>query len=124
LTLLSFVIPCYRSERTITRVVEKIRGTIEQRSGYEYEIVLVNDCSPDDVYSVIRELCAADARVRGVNLARNAGQHAAILAGFSVISGDLVIVLEDDGQSPADEVWKLIDRLDDGFDIESVNETR
>jgi polyisoprenyl-phosphate glycosyltransferase len=97
--------------------VEEIRSTIAQRSGYEYEIILVNDCSPDGVYSVIEGLCASDGRMRGVNLARNAGQHAAILVGLSVVSGDLVIVLEDDGQTPTGEAWKLIDKLDEGFDI-------
>jgi polyisoprenyl-phosphate glycosyltransferase len=97
--------------------VEEIRTTVAQRNGFEFEIILVNDCSPDGVYSVIEELCAADGRVRGVSLARNAGQHAAILVGLSVVSGDLVIVLEDDGQSPTDEAWKLIDKLDEGFDI-------
>ena len=117
MTLLSFVIPCYRSEKTITGVVEEIKTTVAQRGGYEYEIILVNDCSPDSVYSVIEGLCAADSRVKGVNLSKNFGQHAAILTGLSVVSGDLVVVLEDDGQCPANEVWNLIDKLDDGFDI-------
>jgi glycosyltransferase involved in cell wall biosynthesis len=117
LTSLSFVIPCYRSEKTIACVVDEIKATVSQRRGYEYEIILVNDCSPDSVYAVIKQLCAADSRVKGVNLAKNAGQHAAILAGISVASGELVVVLEDDGQCPANETWKLIDKLDHDFDI-------
>lgn len=117
MTLLSFVIPCYRSEKTITGVVEEVKNTVAQRRDYHYEIILVDDCSPDRVYSVIEGLCAADSRVRGVSLAKNAGQHAAILTGLSVVSGDLVIVIEDDGQSPVDEAWKLIDKLDEAFDV-------
>ena len=84
--LISFVIPCYRSELTLPKVTEEIGETMEalreQGREYDYEIILVNDCSPDDTFSVIRKLCQQDRRVKGVNLARNFGQHAALMAGF------------------------------------------
>ncbi len=82
--LVSFVIPCYRSEQTIGRVVEEIDVTMKALSGYEYEIVLVNDASPDDTFEVIRSLCAGRKNICGVNLARNFGQHAALMAAFAI----------------------------------------
>ncbi len=115
--LLSFVIPCYRSQNTILKVVDEIERTVRTRDGFDYEIILVNDCSPDDVWSVISDLAKRNEKVTGINLAKNFGQHSALLAGYNHCSGDYVISLDDDGQTPADEVYKLIDKLEEGFDV-------
>lgn len=114
---LSFVIPCYRSQNTILKVVEEIERTVKTRDGYDYEIILVNDCSPDNVWSVIADLARRNSRVTAINLAKNFGQHSALLAGYNHCSGDYVISLDDDGQTPADELYKLVDKLDEGFDV-------
>lgn len=113
----SFVIPCYRSEQTIAKVVDEIHKTLAELNRYEYEIVLVNDCSPDGTFEVIRELCANDARIIGIDLAKNFGQHSALMAGFRQVSGDIVVCLDDDGQTPADEVGKLLDKIEEGSDV-------
>lgn len=110
---LSFVIPCYNSEKTIGVVVKEIVDTVTAHGGYDYEIVLVNDCSPDNVFQVITKLCQNNKRIKGIDLARNFGQHSAIMAGFNHVTGDIVICLDDDGQTPADEMFKLIDKLDE-----------
>ena len=110
---LSFVIPCYNSEKTIGVVVKEIVDTVTAHGGYDYEIVLVNDCSPDNVFQVITKLCQNNKRIKGIDLARNFGQHSAIMAGFNHVTGDVVICLDDDGQTPADEMFKLIDKLDE-----------
>lgn len=115
--LVSFVIPCYRSAQTIGRVVEEIDTTMKALSGYAYEIVLVNDASPDDTFDVIRGMCAKRRDICGVNLARNFGQHAALMAGFRHVRGDMVVCLDDDGQTPADEVGKLLAKLEEGYDV-------
>jgi undecaprenyl-phosphate 4-deoxy-4-formamido-L-arabinose transferase len=115
--LLSFVIPCYRSQNTILKVVDEIERTVKTRDGYDYEIILVNDCSPDNVWSVIADLARRNSRVTAINLAKNFGQHSALLAGYNHCSGDYVISLDDDGQTPADELYKLVDKLDEGFDV-------
>lgn len=114
---LSFVIPCYRSENTIGTVVQEIRDTIATRPGTDYEIVLVNDCSPDNVWQVIKQLAAEDGHVKGVCLARNFGQHSALMAGYGQTTGDYVVSLDDDGQTPANECFKLVDKLEEGFDV-------
>ena len=115
--LVSFVIPCYRSAQTIGRVVEEIDTTMKSLSAYHYEIVLVNDCSPDDTYEVIRALCRHRTDICGIDLARNFGQHAALMAGFRYAHGDVVVCLDDDGQTPADEVGKLLNKIDEGYDV-------
>lgn len=115
--LVSFVIPCYRSAQTIGKVVDEIDATMKSINGYNYEIVLVNDSSPDDTYDVIRSLCSRREDICGVNLARNFGQHAAIMAGFGYAHGDVVVCLDDDGQTPAEEVGKLLDKIEEGYDV-------
>lgn len=114
---ISYVIPCYRSEHTLTDVVQEITDTMKTLPQYEYEIVLVNDCSPDDTLGTIRRLVAADSHVQGVDLARNFGQHAALMAGFHQCSGDIIVCLDDDGQTPANEVGLLLNKLEEGYDV-------
>lgn len=114
---LSYVVPCYRSEKTIDKVVEEVRRVIGNSDEYDYEIVLVNDCSPDNVWQVIRKLCMNDDHVKGVNLARNFGQHAALMAGYNRCTGDYIITIDDDGQTPIDQTFVLLDKLDEGYDV-------
>lgn len=116
-TSVSFVIPCYRSEQTITGVVEEITQTMGQLPGYTFEIILVNDCSPDDTFQIIRQLCGQYDNLIGINLARNFGQHSAIMAGLHYATGDICVFLDDDGQTPANEVGKLLDAIAAGADV-------
>lgn len=116
---LSFVIPCYRSEKTIEGVVSEIKASVSQRPEVDYEIVMVSDHSPDNVYSVIGRLCREDpSHVRGLELARNFGQHSALMAGYSRATGDFVFSLDDDGQTPVDALYDMLDRLvKGGYDV-------
>ncbi len=113
---ISFVIPCYRSEHMIGKTVEEINTTMEGMKQHVYEILLVNDCSPDNTFAAIKELANKYPFVKGINLARNFGQHAALMAGFRYVTGDVVVCLDDDGQTPANEVGKLLDKLEEGYD--------
>ena len=113
----SFVIPCYRSERTIRGVADEIRETMRALPDYDWELVLVNDCSPDGTFDVIRSLAREDAHITAVDLAKNFGQHAALMCGMRRTRGDVVVCLDDDGQTPADEVGKLLAKLEEGCDV-------
>jgi undecaprenyl-phosphate 4-deoxy-4-formamido-L-arabinose transferase len=112
----SFVIPCYRSENTLPKVIAEIDEKMKQLAQYEYDIFLINDCSPDNTFGVIRKLCEERKNIKGINFARNFGQHAALMAGLRHSDGDYVVCLDDDGQTPADEVDKLLSKLDEGWD--------
>jgi undecaprenyl-phosphate 4-deoxy-4-formamido-L-arabinose transferase len=115
--IISFVIPCYRSGQTLPAVIEEIKDTMEKQSTYAYEIILVNDASPDDTFRVITKLCKENANITGINLAKNFGQHSALMAGFHYVKGDIVVCLDDDGQTPACEVLKLLRGIEDGADV-------
>ena len=112
----SFVIPCYRSAKTIGGVINEIESTMAQLA-YEYEIVLVNDSSPDDTFAVISALAESDGHITAVDLAKNFGQHAALMCGIRHSSGDVLVCLDDDGQTPADEVGKLLEKIEAGYDV-------
>lgn len=113
--LISYVIPCYRSAKTIEGVVKEIKDTMAGL-GYSYEIILVNDCSPDDTWDVISALTERYDDMTAINLARNFGQHSALLAGIRETKGDYVICLDDDGQTPANQAGRLIEALNNGAD--------
>lgn len=112
----SFVIPCYRSERTLEGVVRELIAEAEKEKLGEYEIILVNDDSPDGVWGVIKRLCQEYPFIHGLCLARNFGQHAALLAGYARAKGGVVVSLDDDGQAPLDELYKLLGALDEETD--------
>ena len=114
---ISFVIPCYGSEQTIGTVTGQIKDVMKERKEFDYEILLVNDCSPDNVWSVITKLCKEDSHLRAIRLAKNFGQHSALMAGYTFVTGDYVVTLDDDGQTPAEEVFKLIDKVKEGYDV-------
>lgn len=114
---ISFVIPCYRSEQTIEAVISEIETTMKTLQKYQHEIILVNDASPDNTFQVIRDLSQEYPHIIGINLAKNFGQHAALMAGFHYAKGDVVVCLDDDGQTPADEVGKLLDQIEEGYDV-------
>ncbi|MCM1568081.1 MAG: glycosyltransferase family 2 protein [Roseburia sp.] len=113
---ISFVIPCYRSEHTIAQVVAEIDDKMQKMKEYEHEMILVNDCSPDGTLSVIRQLCRENSSIKGISFSRNFGQHAALMAGLRQSVGDYVVCLDDDGQTPAEEADKLIEKLEEGYD--------
>lgn len=113
---ISFIIPCYRSEKTLPGVVSEIEEKMKTLARYEYDIFLVNDCSPDNTFEVIRELVKEHENIKGIDFARNFGQHSALMAGLRYSDGDYVVCLDDDGQTPADEVDKLLDKLEEGYD--------
>lgn len=113
---ISFVIPCYGSEKTLRYVVDEIISAVKAR-GDTYEIILVNDCSPDNVFGVIQELCGEDSNIKGICLAKNFGQHAALMAGYAQCTGSIIVSADDDGQTPLDETYSLIDKLNSGYDV-------
>ena len=112
---ISVVIPCYYAEKSIAGVVEK---TAEELDKYcDYEFILVNDGSNDGTYSEIKRLAEKFNFVIGVDLAKNCGQHNAILAGMKYASGDYILGMDDDFQTHPSQIYKLICKLNEGYDI-------
>ena len=111
---ISFVIPCYYSEKTLREVVENV---IQEFEKDEIELVLVNDGSKDNTMGVINELCNEYSFIKGVNLSKNFGQDGARMAGYKYCTGDYIVSLDDDGQNPPKEAHKLIAKLNEGYEV-------
>lgn len=111
---ISFVIPCYNSAHTIGDVIEEIKESVVEK---EYEIILVNDGSKDNVYDVLTSYAQKDKRIKVINLIKNFGQHSALMTGLRYSSGDIVVCLDDDGQTPANEYEKLVNEVRNGADV-------
>lgn len=115
--LITVVIPCYRSQNTIEAVADEIRAEFSLHPEHSYNMVLVNDGSPDDTFGAIRRICAADKNVVGVDLSKNFGQASAKMASLPYITGDVAVFMDDDGQHPASGIFKLVDKICEGYDV-------
>lgn len=115
----SIVIPCYNSSHTIRQVVEETIKVMDDMSAESYEFVLVNDFSPDDGATIaeLRSLADDHPCVLAIDLARNAGQHNAIMAGLHYADGDVIILMDDDMQTHPSQLPTLLAGLDEGYDV-------
>lgn len=109
---ISFVIPCYGSEKTIEFVINEIVEVVKEKANeYDYEIIAINDCSPDNVLSVLIRLANSNKKIKVIDFAKNFGKHAGVLAGFKFASGDYIVGLDDDGQCPVNHLWELLEPI-------------
>ncbi|MCX5846468.1 MAG: glycosyltransferase [Deltaproteobacteria bacterium] len=114
--MISLVIPVYNEEKNLHALMERIRPVM-QNMGKPYEIILIDDGSRDDSLSILKSF-STQPEVKVVELVRNYGQHAAILAGFSIVRGDITITLDADLQNPPEEIPKLVKEMEDGnYDV-------
>ncbi len=113
----SIVIPCYYSENSISGVVDKIIDVFKNNSEYSADIILVNDGSVDGTYDRIIELGRKYPNVRGINLARNFGQHNALMAALNYAEGEIVIGMDDDMQTDPSQIPLFIEKINEGYDI-------
>ena len=113
---ISAVVPVYNSEGTLRELVERLHKVFTACAS-TFEIILVNDGSGDASWRLIGELAANYPFVRGINLMRNYGQHNALLAGIRAAKHDLVVTLDDDLQNPPEEIPRLLEKLEEGFDV-------
>jgi glycosyltransferase involved in cell wall biosynthesis len=113
---LSIVVPVYRSARCLPELARRVQLDVGREFG-TFELVLVNDCSPDDSWQVITELAREHAFIAGVNLRRNVGQDNAIMAGLHHSRGDVVVIMDDDLQHDPSDVGRLYGEIQKGFDV-------
>lgn len=115
---LSVVIPCYNSMEVIKIVVDSTIQEIKKlKKNYDYEMILVDDGSTDQTLAIIKSLCEKNEKIKGINLSQNFGQASAMLAGYSISTGEVVVHSDDDGQTPIDELHKLLKKLEEGYDM-------
>ncbi len=114
---ISYVIPCYNSENTIGKVIDEIEQVMKKNNEDSYEVILVNDCSKDNVWEKIKELSSKRPNIKGINFAKNFGQHSALMSGYRNATGEIVVSIDDDGQTPVNEVYSLINKINEGYDV-------
>lgn len=116
---LSIVSPVYHGEKMLEELVQRIHAAIKPLTT-NYEIILVNDCSPDLSWDKIVEICTRDKQVKGINLSRNFGQPYAITAGLSYAKGDYVAVIDCDLQNKPEDLPAMYKKAKEGYDIVSA----
>lgn len=113
---LSIVIPVYRSEQIVPLLAQQLTAALSTITD-RYEIILVNDGSPDESWEAIQRTIPAYPAIRAINLMRNYGQHNALLAGIRAARYDIVVTMDDDLQHPPGEIPRLLAKLDEGYDV-------
>ena len=112
----SVIIPVYRGAETISELTSQLLQTLEGCVP-DYEVLFVNDGSPDNSWEVITQLTRQYPQVRGINLLRNYGQHNALLCGIRQARGEVIVTLDDDLQNPPAEIPNLLSKLAEGYDV-------
>jgi undecaprenyl-phosphate 4-deoxy-4-formamido-L-arabinose transferase len=113
---LSVVIPVYRSEAILPELVHRLESVLAAIAD-SFELILVNDCSPDGSWNVICDLARRYSWIRAINLMRNYGQHNALLCGIRAARHDVIVTMDDDLQHPPEEIPKLLAKLAEGNDV-------
>lgn len=114
--LISIISPVYYGELVIEELVNRIHNLLREIK-INYEIILVDDGSPDASWKIISDLCENDIHLTGIKLNKNYGQHTAIKAGLENCNGDIIIVMDCDLQDPPEEIIKLIESADGDIDV-------
>lgn len=112
---ISIVIPVYNSGTILVKLVEEIKKSFSDKD-LEYEIIFVNDGSKDNSWNVLNEITKNNENVISINLLKNYGQHNAVFCGFHYIMGKYVVTMDDDLQNPPSEIFKLYDKITEGYD--------
>ncbi|MBE0689029.1 MAG: glycosyltransferase family 2 protein [Anaerolineae bacterium] len=115
-TTLSIVIPCYSSGEGLPKLIERLAEVLPDLAE-TYEVILVDDASPDDTWQTVEALALQRPWVRGIQLMRNYGQHSALLCGIRAAEHEIVVTMDDDLQHPPDQIPLLLEKLAEGYDV-------
>jgi glycosyltransferase involved in cell wall biosynthesis len=116
----SIVIPCHNEEKNINRTFDELLRVFAKHP-YEYEIIAVNDGSKDNTWGVIKSYAEKHQEIKGINMMTNFGQSAAYMAGFDASTGDYVITVSADLETPINNIEKVIELLNKGYDFVNTN---
>ena len=114
--MISIIIPTYLSEKNLPILIERLVNVFNAID-YSYEIIFINDCSPDDTYQYLIEQNKYNSNIKVLSLSRNFGQQYAITAGLDNATGEAVIIMDDDLQDPPEFIPQLIKQWKSGYDI-------
>lgn len=115
--LLTVIIPCYNEEAVLLETHKRLAAVLDELESLGYELIYVDDGSRDQTPKLLRDLQAADARVRALLLSRNFGHQIAVTAGLEHASGDAAVVIDADLQDPPALIPEMVERWRDGYDV-------
>ena len=113
---ISILIPVYNCSFCLEDLYDRLVKSVK-KIDENFEIIFINDCSPDNSWDIIEHLCNKDKRVRGIKLSRNFGQQISISAGFEFAKGDWIVVMDCDLQDPPEEINKLYSKTKEGYEL-------
>ena len=113
---ISAIVPVYNSQNSLLALIARLEPILLQVSN-DFEIILVNDGSRDSSWETIQKVAQNNRRVRGLNMMRNYGQHNALLCGIRAARKGLIVTLDDDLQNPPEEIPRLIEAIETGYDV-------
>lgn len=114
---ISVVVPVYNSMQTLRELVQRLEKVLQELVGNSYELIFVNDGSPDSSWDILKKMSAENDKIVAVKLSRNFGQHNALMCGFSFAQGKYIITIDDDLQNPPEEIPKLFNKIQEGYDV-------
>ncbi|MDD3219238.1 MAG: glycosyltransferase family 2 protein [Lachnospiraceae bacterium] len=120
MSLYSVVVPVYNSEPTLQELYDRVSAVFDNTIHQDFELILVDDGSKDGSYEKMEQLKEKDDRVKIVQMAKNFGQHPALLCGFSFAKGDFIITMDDDLQHPPEEIPKLVAVMNERDDVDVI----
>ena len=112
----SVVIPVYKSAAIVSQTIDRTVTFFEQQR-LAYELILVNDASPDSSWEILQDKALANPYIVAINLLKNYGQHTSLFCGLQKSTGDFVITMDDDLQNPPEEIMHLIEKINEGYDV-------
>ncbi len=113
---LSIVIPTFKSEVNLSPLTDRLEGVLSGLK-YKHEIIFVNDHSPDNTKSLLREICSKNSNIKMIGMSRNFGQQVAISAGLQYAKGDAIIIMDDDLQDPPEFIPELVKKWEEGYEV-------
>ncbi len=116
---ISAVVPLLDERDSLTELAQRLTAVLESLAGDNYEVIFVDDGSRDNSFEIIRQLNAANPRIRGIRFRRNYGKSAALTVGFERARYELVVTLDADLQDDPDEIPKLLAMIEEGYDVVS-----
>ena len=117
---ISIIIPVYNSGKNLELLIDEVEQVLSNNKN-TYELILIDDCSTDNSWSIIQNICNKSKFVKGLLLRKNVGQHNAIFAGLKYSSGKYVLTMDDDGQNSPNDIISLIEEIKKGYDVVYAN---
>ena len=113
---ITILVPCYNEQESLPALYDALKSLMDANASYQWEVLLVNDGSKDKTIEIVKQIRTQDKRFCYVDLSRNFGKEAAMLAGFDYATGDAIVIMDADLQHPPHVIPKMLKKWEEGYD--------